>query len=223
MKLLAIDTAQGVNSLALWTDDGIDEGVSLPDRVAIPEITVELRRLMDSRSVHVGDLSGIAFNRGPGAFTGLRVGVAFAQGLALGTGLPLFPVSGLAALAWRAARMLGKADILPCLDARRGEIYWAGYRVSEQTPPRSLLPERVDSPNAIMAALDGTDWTVVGPGTEVLKRAGYRVTAGDPDLLPDARAIAALAIPACRANRGVGPEQALPVYLRDQVATPKKR
>ncbi len=173
--------------------------------------------LLREAQLEVRALDGIAFGNGPGSFTGLRIACGVAQGMALGARLKLAPVCTLLALAEAA----GHECVLSCLDARMGELYLAAYRrtldgwVSEVEP---VLCKPQSAP-----LLEGEGWFGAGSGFGVQGDAlGARYAANlariDADLVPHAREIALLAVPVFAAGRGVDPEDAAPLYVRDKVA-----
>src|SRR5690606_23800954 len=85
--------------------------------------------LLQQHGQSLSALDAIAFGRGPGSFTGLRIAAGVAQGLAFGLDIPVLPISTLAALAWQAHSEHGHSKILSCLDARISEVYWAAYAI----------------------------------------------------------------------------------------------
>ncbi|MBV8340956.1 MAG: tRNA (adenosine(37)-N6)-threonylcarbamoyltransferase complex dimerization subunit type 1 TsaB, partial [Gammaproteobacteria bacterium] len=190
--------------------------------------------------VALGALDAIAFGRGPGAFTGVRLAASVTQGLAFGAGLGVVPVSDLRALAQRAlAGAAGEggesaARVLACMDARMREVYWGCYeRVVELAVP--VGEERVGDPGAVTlpAAWGGHD---PGPGPAQAAGGGMqgvgsgfsaypqlRAALGSrlgrilAELRPRAAEIALLASAEVAAGRVFPAEQALPVYVRDEV------
>src|SRR5579859_2062514 len=127
MKILALDTAATASSVALLTDAGLQQSRMEAERAQAETLLPMVEALLAGAQLKLADLDAIAFGRGPGAFTGLRVAASVAQGLAYGAGLPVVPVSDLAALAAAAARLHKVERILACLDARMHEVYWAAY------------------------------------------------------------------------------------------------
>ena len=90
--------------------------------------------LLRDAGLSVRDLDAIAFGRGPGGFTGLRIAAGIAQGLAAGSERPVLPVSNLAAVAALAARVSKQAQVLVCMDARMGQVYWAAFDCGGAAP-----------------------------------------------------------------------------------------
>ena len=223
MKLLALDTAGARCSVALLLDGRLTQRDAPAERVQAESVLPMVEELLAEAGLKLGSLDAIAFGRGPGAFTGLRVATSVAQGLAYGAGLPVVPVSDLAALAAAAWRRHQAQRILACLDARMQEVYWAAYevRVGEVIP---LGEEALSPPSEVTPPSIGP-WFGAGPGWGAYGHAlGTRVpklTGSDPALLPTAGDIARLGETAFRQGHTLPPERALPVYLRDKVATPK--
>lgn len=217
MRLIAIDGAAAQVSLCLWQDRRIlgDWESSRPQPGRVMEA---LKGLLHEADLGFGDFDAVAFGRGPGAFTGVRLAVALAQGIGLGGNLALVAVPDLAALAWRAHQVYGWERIVAAMDARQGEIYWAHYEWSGQAPV-SRSNERIDR-IAGVAPAPGT-WAGAGSGALLLNHAGLSFAAMDADLVPDAAAVARLGAFELAAGHTLKAEQAGPVYLRDRVAEPR--
>jgi tRNA threonylcarbamoyladenosine biosynthesis protein TsaB len=223
MKLLALDTAATRCSVALLLDGEVRELDAPAEKVQAESVLPMVERLLGEAGLRLGGLDALAFGRGPGAFTGLRVAASVAQGLAYGAGLPVLPVSNLAALAAAAARRHGSRRILACLDARMQEIYWAPFAVEadslELLSPEALCPPGdLEPPAAGPWFGAGSGWGVHG---DALKARVSRLEGVDAASAATAGDIARLAERAFKQGLGLPPEQALPVYLRDKVATPK--
>lgn len=215
MRLIAIDAAPGVPSVCLQAD-GVSAGYWRGEPRAAPRAPIDaLRNLLTDARLTLADLDIVACGRGPGAFTGVRLALALAQGLALGSGRPLVAVSDLAALAWQARCKHGWPRVIACMDARQGEVYWGGF-ACDATRTVALTPEAVGPPDEV--ALPPGDWAIAGSGAAVLTRAGFALAGADAGLVPDAEAVAALAGPLAAAGRTYRPEAAMPVYLRTRVA-----
>jgi tRNA threonylcarbamoyladenosine biosynthesis protein TsaB len=223
VKLLALDTAGPRCSVALLLDGQLTE-LDIPgERVHAESVLPMVERLLADAGLVLSGVDAIAFGRGPGAFTGLRVATSVAQGLAYGAGLPVLPISDLAALASAAMRLHQAERVMACLDARMREVYWAAY---ERRPEGlvQLTEEALNPPTEVSVPSSGS-WFGAGPGWaaygDVLKGRVSPLTGLDADLLPGAGDIARLGERAFQEGKSVAPEHALPVYLRDKVATPK--
>ncbi len=224
MKLLALDTSADACSAALYLDGLIEQRLELAPRRHGELILPMLQDLLAAAGVGLVDLDAIAFGRGPGSFTGVRIAVAVTQGAAFGAGLPTVPVSTLAALALGEFRRTGRRRVLAALDARMGEVYWGAYQIADDDLVLSLGDELVVAP-ALVPVPEGIDWCGVGPGWGVYRDAlTQRVGAGLGALVPagicEARDIARIAVAEARAGRLVPAELARPVYLRDRVTYP---
>src|SRR5574337_382071 len=166
-------------------------------------------------------LDAIAVGRGPGAFTGVRLAVSLAQGMALALDLPVITISSLAALALEAPEEEDTA-ILAVIDARMGEIYAACYRRDGHGGLIALDEERITTADALQLPEAGA-WQVVGSGWAayapvISQRLTGTLHSADGQRYPQAAHVAELALRAFKAGGGQTPELALPVYLRDKVA-----
>jgi tRNA threonylcarbamoyladenosine biosynthesis protein TsaB len=124
VTVLAIDTTSEFGSIALVHGDCVVEEVPLHSTDGFSHMIFQaIERLLERHSLELANLGGFAAASGPGSFTGVRVGLTAAKGLAEATGRPAVAVSNLQALAWFGSRELRA----PLLDARRGEIYGAVY------------------------------------------------------------------------------------------------
>ena len=219
MKLLALDTATEACSAALLSGGAVYERHEIAPRRHAELILPMVDGVLKEAGLDLNDLDAIAFGRGPGAFTGVRIAAGVTQGLALGAGLPVIPISSLAALAQPA---LGKAAVvLPAMDARMGEVYWAAYESGRDGLATALAGEQVASPDAVRAPSTGKIFGV-GSGWGTYRERLERVLDGqisgvDPDRFPLAKDMLPLAVRECNSGRCVSAEQALPVYLRDNV------
>jgi tRNA threonylcarbamoyladenosine biosynthesis protein TsaB len=219
---LAIETATELPSAALLHAGQITlreaPGLRAPSR-SVFEWVLEL---LGDAGVSLAELHCIAFGAGPGSFTGVRVAVALAQGLGYSRGLPLCPVSTLAALAAGVDHARGADGVACCLDARMGEVYFGIYRgdseqgVQTVSADALLRPEAVSLPAAGKFLAAGPGWAAYPALTD---RLATRFSAVDAARLPSAADVARLARPRFLAGKVVSPAQALPNYLRDRVAS----
>lgn len=181
--------------------------------------------IMNEADLSPAQLDAVAFGRGPGAFTGVRIATSVAQGIAFGADLPVAPISTLATLAQAGHRQHGYQDMLCAIDARMGEVYWAAYQMRQGVV--SLAgDELVCQPLNVPVPGEG-DWQALGNGWEVyaedlLNKVPAKLDMKNADMLPRAEDVALLAEQAVRLGETVSAEQALPVYLRDKVAEKKQ-
>lgn len=218
MKLLAIDTATERCSVALSVDQRVIERATETPRGHADLVLPMVEEVLAEAGLTLRQLDGLAYGRGPGAFTGVRIAVGVAQGLAYGAQLATVGISDLAAVAQQFA--VAGARILVCMDARMNEVYWCRFDTGPEGLVRPTADERVERPEAVDPA-DATVFAGTGFGAYRQLGAGRAGIVVHNAALPHAREIAQLAAAEFRAGRGEPPEQAQPVYLRDQVATVK--
>lgn len=220
MKLLAIETATEACSVALVYEGGLIERYQLAPREHAALVLPMIQELLSEAGLSLQQLDAIAFGRGPGSFTGVRIAASVTQGLAYAAGLPVVPVSTLAALAQGALRESAAKAVIAAIDARMEEIYWGVYRESAGVM-QVQCEERV-CPPADAPAVDGNGYLGVGSGWmaygEVLQqRYAGQLQEVRGERFPRAADIAALAQADYAAGKAVAAEQAQPVYLRDRV------
>ena len=209
MRFAAIETSTEWCSVALWTDGEI---AALERRAGNRHSELALPMLQEL--LKGSSIEAVAFGAGPGAFTGLRIACALAQGLAFARNLPVIGISTLEALAQES----GAARVVACIDARMSEVYYAALekragRWREVVAAQCVAPKSAPRP-------PGEGWVGCGNGFAVYGNMG--VSRVFPDLHPTALAVAQLAAPRLAAGEGVDAAQALPVYLRDKVAFTKE-
>lgn len=221
MKLLALETATEACSAALLIEGDIIERFQLSPRGHSQLILPMVDELLAEAGLSINQVDGIAFGRGPGAFTGLRIAVGVTQGIAFAADLPVVPVSTLAAL----AQDCETDRVLVAIDARMDEVYWGAYQRNPEGmmviegEEHVLPPDRVPLP-------DGDSWYGAGTGWGsyqdiLMDRCGLMVFETDSRRLPRASGIARLGEAYFLQGEALSAEQALPVYLRDQVAWKK--
>ncbi|OOG20623.1 tRNA (adenosine(37)-N6)-threonylcarbamoyltransferase complex dimerization subunit type 1 TsaB [Thioalkalivibrio denitrificans] len=225
MKLLAIETATEACSAALWLEGALADRHELAPREHARLILPMMDGLLAEAGVRLADLDALAFGRGPGAFTGVRIAAAVIQGAAFGAGLPVVPVSTLAALAQQGLDR-GNTRVLAALDARMGEVYWGAFEADAEGLAVPVGREQVIAPEAVPMPL-GDGWYGIGSGwgaygDALRTRLGGRLGGFDAASFPSAREVARLAVRDFAAGLAVSAEQALPVYLRDKVAEKPK-
>ncbi|MCG7902362.1 MAG: tRNA (adenosine(37)-N6)-threonylcarbamoyltransferase complex dimerization subunit type 1 TsaB [Candidatus Thiodiazotropha weberae] len=226
MKLLAIETATEACSAALLIDDQIELRYEIKPRGHSELILSMMDELLGEAGLSANQLDAMAFGRGPGSFTGVRIATGVIQGAAFAADLPVVPVSTLAALAQRAYREKGEPNLLTAFDARMGELYWAGYRVDSNDIVRLVLDEQVANAQQVHLPLDeewygvGSGWSVYAP--QLGERLGESLLGYKADLYCSARDVATLAAVDFESGLAVPAERALPVYLRNDVAHKKR-
>lgn len=222
MKILALDTATEACSAVLCMDGQFCERYEVLGRGHAERLLPMVQEVLAEGGVALSALDAIAFGRGPGGFTGLRIAAGVTQGLAFGAGLPVVPVSDLAALAVRAAALHSARHVLACLDARMAQVYCAPFDCADPTAPVALAAESVADPESVRLPDGAERWFGAGHGfagyPALRTLLGPRLIGCDPQLLPHAHEIALLGAAAFAAGHALPAEQALPVYLRDQVA-----
>lgn len=221
MNLLAIETSTESCSVALIHGNDVLARSELAPRRHAERVLPMTDELLAAAGIDRHALDVIAVGRGPGAFTGVRLAVSLAQGMALALDLPVVPVSSLAALAQEAPHD-GDAAILAVIDARMGEIYAASYRRDAAGALVALDAERVCTADALVLP-QAAAWQVVGTGWATYRDALRAKLGGEPryedgERFPQAVHVAEIAAREFLAGRAVAPEKALPVYLRDHVA-----
>lgn len=218
MKLLAFETATEACSVAVWVDGEVRERFEVAPRRHAELALPWAEALLAEAGVARSQLDAIAVGRGPGAFTGVRLAIALAQGIALALDRPVLPVSTLATLALQAPH--GK--VLAAIDARMGEVYAATF-LREGDGVVATGSERVLSPSDVGLPDDSGDWQGVGTGFDAVDaalrvRLGTRFAGIDATALPRAADTARLAVAAFARGEAVAPERLEPAYLRDNVA-----
>jgi tRNA threonylcarbamoyladenosine biosynthesis protein TsaB len=232
LKILALDTATENCSAALWIDGSLlQREVEVPRGHADLILTMIDELLRESATVLAG-LDAVAFGRGPGSFTGVRLAASVTQGLAFGADLPVVAISDLRAVAQRALNCMPDSNAamrhtLVCNDARMHEVYWGCFERSIDGLMTPLGNEHVSKPADVHLPVEWTGTLVNGAGRgfaaypQLRENLLQALTNINDTLLPGAGEIASLAVADVRAGRVLPPEQAVPVYLRDDVARPK--
>lgn len=218
MKLLAFETATEACSVALWIDGDVRERFELAPRRHAELSLPWAEQLLADAGIKKSQLDAIALGRGPGAFTGVRLTIAIAQGIALALDRPIVPVSTLAALALRAQG----PRVLVSIDARMNEVYAAAYELRDGDA-FALSAEIVTAAEAVSLPDDANDWHGVGTGFAandgaLRRRFAQRFVAVDAAALPHAADVARLAAKAYERGEAIAAERVEPAYLRNNVA-----
>ncbi|MEI6354270.1 MAG: tRNA (adenosine(37)-N6)-threonylcarbamoyltransferase complex dimerization subunit type 1 TsaB [Methylococcus sp.] len=222
MILLAIDTATEACSAALLIDNELIERYEVAPRRHNELILPMVQSVLDEAGLSLAALEGIAFGAGPGSFTGIRIAAGVVQGLALGLGIKVAPISTLKAMAFEAFRQNPHELAAMAIDARMGEIYWGVYRRQADGTPSCLIEDQVIRPDEVLFP-DGEPLIGVGTGWAtygdlLMTKVNHRHSVIEPQTFPKASAIARLGAVLISQKAGVCPEAVLPFYLRNNVA-----
>jgi tRNA threonylcarbamoyladenosine biosynthesis protein TsaB len=217
VKILAVETSTEYCSVALWHDGLVHERSELVGQKHSEVLLAMLDELLKDARVMMSQLDGIAFGKGPGSFTGVRIACGVAQGLALGSNLNVVGVCTLQAL----AKVSGHNKVIAALDARMGEIYLAVYEKLGKEWNEVIAPCLCKIENS--PVVEGEGWFGAGSGfavNEAALSARYtgQLTGVDAGVVPQASAVAQLAATEFDKGNAVDAALALPLYLRDKVA-----
>ena len=216
MNLLAIETSTEYCSVALWQDGVVSARIENVGQKHSEVLMTMVDEVLKGAGTNIRQMGGIAFGKGPGSFTGVRIACGVAQGLAFGADVKVVGVCTLQALAEAA----GKDKVIAALDARMGELYLAAYQKQGdvwQTVVEPCLCKAADAPT-----IDGEGWFGCGSGFAVSDALQQRYAAQldgvDAKAVPQAASIARLAAVEFAHGNAVDAAMALPLYLRDKVA-----
>ena len=212
--LLALETATDQCSVVLYDADGIQaERLDLRAREQTRLILPMIDEILTEKGLSFKNLSAVAFSRGPGSFSGVRINAAVTQALAWAHDLPVIPVSTLQALAQHAYLKLGLTKVLAVIDARMNEVYAASYHVDEQGMMQLIGEEQLAAYHAV-TIVDGVQ-ALVGSGSLLVNSDAVSALPRHVDCIATAEDIAVLGWKLLRQGATLPAEQALPVYLRD--------
>lgn len=208
MKLLALETANEQCSISLIDETQelffqLDARAKAQTQTILPMIEQGLQQT----GLSPADLDAVAFSRGPGSFSGVRINAAVAQALAWANDLPVIPVSTLQALAQAAYRLEGLEQVTAVLDARMNEVYIASFVLDAQGIMQCVDEEKLLGYEQAAAY---AKHTIIGSGAKLLQADTQYQT-----LMATAQDIATIARVCALQERWVDAEHALPVYLRD--------
>jgi tRNA threonylcarbamoyladenosine biosynthesis protein TsaB len=219
MKLLGIDTSTEACTAALLTDGTVIERFEMVRHGHSERLLPMVESVLREAGMALEQCDAVAFGRGPGSFTALRIGVAAVQGLAFGAGLPVISVSSLAALA---QGQDAAQRVIAAVDARMDQVYWGCFERAEDGVMRPAGEEHVSSPAAVELP-EGQAWLGAGSGWDryadrLLVVLDGRVQGWRPEQFPHAGALLRLAALDYAQGKVLDAAAALPRYLRDDVA-----
>lgn len=226
--ILAIDTATEACSVALSYKGEITHLAELSPRTHTQRILPMVDELLSQSGVSLKQLDALAFGRGPGSFTGVRVGVAVAQGLALGANLPVIAISNLTAMAQAAYQQYQTDNVIALIDARMNEVYYSQLTRNRQGEWQAIVAEQVCSAEkAIMqiqpaenSYIVGTGWAAYPQFEQALVKGQFIATISDI-ILPSAQYMLPLAEYELSQNNVKSALEIEPVYLRNEVTWQK--
>lgn len=230
MKILAIDTSTEACSAAIFTDGNIAERYQIAPREHSKLILPMMEELLADVGLTLKQLDALAFGRGPGSFTGVRIAASVIQGVAFGADLPVVPVSSLAALAQGVYREHKVEQVLTAFDARMQEVYWGAYKLGSECLMELQGKEQVILPQSVPIPASGPGeekaWSGAGSGWETYhdvmsERLQGQLSDWKGNVFPHAQDILPLAVAGSQDGQAVAAEMAIPVYLRDKVAWKK--
>jgi tRNA threonylcarbamoyladenosine biosynthesis protein TsaB len=225
VRVLALDAATEACSVALWLNGEVTVRSIESGRSSSQQILTLVEELTAAGQVSLSTLDGIAASIGPGAFTGVRISVAVAQGLAFGLNIPVVPVTTLEALALQV--LCNPEDptdahrAIACLDARMGEVYWGCFTADAARGLIESSAPRVGPPTAVALSVGGPH-RGIGRGFSaypaLAEIPGVDLRLRDSLALPNAREFAQLGALRLANGGGLDPADLKPLYLRDKVA-----
>lgn len=209
MKVLALETANEQCSVCIAEDNQelyfqLDARAKAQTQTILPLIEQGFKEL----GIQATDLTAIAFSRGPGSFSGVRINAAVTQALAWANDLPVVPVSTLQAMAQAAYRIAGLTAVTAVLDARMQEVYIASFELDADGIMQAIDEEQLLS---YSEAEQAVKFTVIGSGSALVKPEQVQYVAVNAT----AQDIATIANAQALKKNWVSAEYALPVYLRD--------
>ena len=226
MNFLAIDASTEACSVALQYNSKVVSRYDICPQSHSLRLLPMVDEVLAQAGCKLKDLDGLIFGRGPGSFTGVRIGIGVAQGLAYSAELPLVGVSTLQAMAQLAHDRHGQKQVIAAIDARMAEVYLGYYEAGSDGIMQSKVSDAVLPPEQVAGHLSeltskaygvGTGWDAYGE-----KLGDIKTNTGSPEVLfPAAEAMLAIGAAAFARGEQVSAEQAQPVYVRDTVSWKK--
>lgn len=217
MNILALDTSGTACSVALAKGSELFERHEILENRHSEFLLNFIDNLLKQAHLKLTELDAIAVGNGPGSFTGIRLGMGVAQGLAFGINKPLIPVSSLHAI----AKTSSVKNILVAVDARMGEVYWQCFQLTDKRELVALQSAKLDSPENLTLTNPDLNWQGAGSGFDLYSEQ-LSVYLGKPDnwiknVYPQASSIIKIAKDRIKKTGMTGESAALPVYIRNKV------
>jgi len=223
MNILIIDTATEACSVALEINTHVFNRFEICPQQHSQRILPMIDEVLKEAKVTLQDLDYLAFGRGPGSFTGVRIATGVLQGLALGTGHKVVGISTLAAMAQQAYAQNQKEQVTAAIDARMSEVYFGQYQLQQNI--MTLIGDEQVLPPELGSAILSRSSEMAGVGTGWLAypelNAAAKVDVLTEVLYPNALYMLPLAKALIAAGHAVEVEEIQPVYLRDKVTWKK--
>lgn len=225
-KILALDASTDACSVALTVDGVTSYIFELAAKSHTQRLLPMVDEILSAANCRLQDLDAIAYGRGPGSFTGLRICMGVVQGLAFGANLPVIPISTLHAMAqgFVTENSNNSLPLLVALDARMDEIYWCLF--SADKIPQALSEEYVMKPadvcEQVIVQNLHQQFIAIGPGWHYADLHTIVPSQLVQDVHPNAKDILSLAVDAFQRGQTISILDAQPVYLRDSVSWKKR-
>jgi len=204
LKILAVDTSTHACSAALLLSNNIIQRFTVAAGQHTTFILPMINELLEEANIDLQQLDAIAFGVGPGSFTGVRLAASIVQGLALANNTPIIKISTLRALAQEIFEKLGDTKLFIALDARMEEVYWGEYQIDSDGIMQAMTPDKLIKVECIK----------VDNAAKIYNDIFIK----DCDVNLQARTIAKIAAVDFAKGLVTTADQALPVYLREEIA-----
>ena len=231
MNYLALDASTEACSVALEVNGKVFSRYDLCPQSHSLHLLPMIDAVLQEAGIKLADLDGLIFGQGPGSFTGVRIGVGVAQGLAFSANLPVVGVSSLQAMAQLAYIEHGEKQVIAAIDARMSEVYNGYYLLDDDNIMQAQQGEAVTPPEQLaqqLSAIVTTPFYAVGTGWDAYSEKlseqllVLRTNEASPEILfPTAEAMLAIGKVKLEQGQGVSAEEAQPVYVRDTVSWKK--
>ena len=228
ITLLALDTSTEACSVALWHKGEKTHLDELAQRTHTKRILPMIDELLANSGINLKQVDALAFGRGPGSFTGVRVGAGIAQGLAFGADLPVIAVSNLTAMAQAAFELYQAENVAAAIDARMNEVYFSQVKrekvrseLGEFFQWNPVIEEQVCQPEKVLEQFSDLSAYRVGTGWAAYPQFKDSGLGGSDIILPSAQYMLELALTDYAQNKVISALEIEPVYLRNEVTWKK--
>ena len=228
ITLLALDTSTEACSVALWHKGEKTHLDELAQRTHTKRILPMVDELLANSGINLKQVDALAFGRGPGSFTGVRVGAGIAQGLAFGADLPVIAISNLTAMAQAAFELYQAENVAAAIDARMNEVYFSQVKrekvrseLGEFFQWNPVIEEQVCQPEKVLEQFSDLTAYRVGTGWTAYPQFKENGLEGSDIILPSAQYMLELALTDYAQNKVISALEIEPVYLRNEVTWKK--